>query len=211
MAMYENIESLDKEIERLTSTISTLKPTSEEYKIVRINLDTLYKLRNEQYKVDVEDIEKRSKREADTQQNAEELEVRKQELAAAQARFEAESRQKAEELDVRRQELALAEKRLEAERLQKAEENDLRTYELQLSEKQHADEIKAQKANRIHDGIVTGVKVFEGVAKLLMTIGFGLIVAHRGYKFEETGCPTSPTFKMDLKNAVDMVKDTFKK
>ena len=88
MAMYENSEGLDKEIERLTKKLSTLDPTGEDYKAVRLNLDTLYKLRNEQYKVDTEDLEKRDKSEAELKQKADELEVRRQELAVAEKKLE---------------------------------------------------------------------------------------------------------------------------
>ena len=186
MAMFDTSEALDKEIIRLTDKLKTLDPTSEEYKAVRINLDTLCKLRNEQYKVDTEDLEKRDK-------------------------SEAELKQKAKELEVRERELALAEKRLEAETQQKAEENDSHTYELQLSEKQHEDNLKNEKANRIHDYVVTGVNTVVGIAKLAAVIGFSLIVSDQGYKFEKDGCPTSQTFREARKNALDMVKDLFKK
>ncbi|MBO7450288.1 MAG: hypothetical protein J6U54_07935 [Clostridiales bacterium] len=211
MAMYENSEALDKEIERLTQKLSTLDPISEEYKAVRISLDALYKLRNDQYKVDTEDLEKREREEAELKHKAEELEVRRQELAAAEKRMEAEAKQKGDELAVRKQEIALAEKKLEAESKQKAEENDTRTYEIQLSEQMHADEIKSQKANRVHDYIVTGVNAVVGIAKLAAVIGFSLMVSEQGYKFEESGTPTSQTFRNGMKNAMDLVRDQFKK
>lgn len=218
MAMYENIESLDKEIERLTKTLASLDPTGEQYKTVRINLDTLYKLRNEQYKVDTEDLEKRDKLEAESKQKAEELEIRKQELESVEHRNENEAQQKANELEFRRQELAvrereiaLAEKRLESEAAQKAEENDIRTYELQLTEKQHDDVIKSQKKDRVHDYIVTGLNTVVGVAKFVGFVGLTLIMADQGYKFEESGTSTSRTFKDSMKNTFDMVRDTFKK
>ena len=52
MAMYENSEMMDKEIERLVKTLQTLDPTSEDYKNVRTNLNTLYELRNGIYRPD---------------------------------------------------------------------------------------------------------------------------------------------------------------
>lgn len=186
MAMYENIESLDKEIERLTKKLATLDPTGDEYKTVRINLDELYKIRNDQYKIDTEDCEKRDK-------------------------VEAELKQKAEELEVRKQELTLAEKRLEAESQQKAEELDTRTYELQLSEKQHDDDIRNERKNRIQSYVTTGINTVVGIAKMAAFIGFALMTADQGYKFEETGTPTSRTFREGMKNAFDMVKDQFKR
>lgn len=210
MAMFENSEALDREIERLAKRLTTLDPTKDEYKAVRINLDTLYKLRNDQYKVDTEDLEKRDKSEAELKQQAAELEVRKQELEAARKRYEDESKQKAEELDLKRRELDFAEKRLEAETLQKNEENDIRTYELQLSETQHDDNIKSQKAERRRDYIVTGINAVVGILKLGAVIGFALITTDRGYKFEETGTSTSQTFREAKKTALDMVKDLFK-
>lgn len=186
MAMYENSESLDKEIERLAKRLSTLDPTGEDYKSVRINLDTLYSLRNEQYRVDTEDLEKRDK-------------------------SEAELKQKAEELKIREKELALAEKRLEAETQQKAEELDARTYELQLSEKQHDDNIRNERKNRIQSYVTTGINTVVGIAKMAAVIGFALMTADQGYRFEETGTPTSKTFREGMKNAFDMVKDQFKR
>lgn len=211
MAMFENSEGLDKEIERLTSKLATLDPTGEDYKTVRLNLDTLYKLRNEQYKVDTEDLEKRDKSEAELKQKAEELEVRRQELAAAEKRMEAEAKQKEEELAVKKQELALAEKKLETEKQQKAEENDTKQYEIEVMQKQHDDDIKSQKNQRVHDYIVTGVNTVVGIAKLAAVIGFSLMVSDQGYKFEENGTPTSKTFREGMKNAFDLVKDQFKK
>lgn len=211
MAMFENSEGLDKEIERLTLKLATLDPTGEDYKTVRLNLDTLYKLRNEQYKVDTEDLEKRDKSEAELKQKAEELEVRRQELAAAEKRMEAEAKQKEEELAVKKQELALAEKKLEAEKQQKAEENDTKQYEIEVMQKQHDDDVRQQKANRVHDYIVTGVNTVVGIAKLAAVIGFSLMVSDQGYKFEENGTPTSKTFREAMKNSLDLVKDQFKK
>ena len=186
MAMYENIESLDKEIERLTKRLATLDPTGEDYKAVRINLDTLYKVRNDQYKIDTEDLEKRDK-------------------------SEAEFKQKAEELKVREKELALAEKRLEAESQQKAEELDTRTYELQLSEKQHDDNIRNERKNRIQSYVTTGINTVVGIVKMAAVIGFALMTADQGYKFEETGTPTSRTFKEQTKNAWDLLREQFRK
>lgn len=186
MAMFENIESLDKEIERLTKRLATLDPTSEDYRSVRVNLDTLYKIRNDQYKVDTEDLEKRD-------------------------RIESELKQKAEELEVRKQELALAEKRLEAEAQQKAEENDTRTYELQLSEKQHDDNIRNERKNRIQSYVTTGINTAVGIAKMAAVIGFALMTADQGYKFEETGTPTSKTFREQTRNAWDLLKEQFRK
>lgn len=186
MAMCENIESLDKEIERLTKRLATLDPTSDGYRSVRVNLDTLYKIRNEQYKIDTEDLEKRDK-------------------------VEAEIHAKEEELEFRKQELALAEKRLEAESQQKAEELDARTYELQLSEKQHDDSLRNERKNRMQSYITTGINTVVGIAKMAAFIGFALMTADQGYKFEETGTSTSKTFREGMKNAFDMVKDQFKK
>lgn len=186
MAMFETQESLDQEIIRLTEKLKTLDPVSDNYKTVRISLDTLVKLRNEQYRVDTEDLEKRESKEAELSQKAKELEVRERELA-------------------------LAEKRLEAETQQRAEENDSRTYEIQLSEKQHEDNLKNERNNRIRDYVTTGVNTIVGVAKLAAVIWFSLIVSDQGYKFEKDGCPTSQTFREARKNALDMVKDLFKK
>lgn len=186
MAMFENSEALDKEIERLTKKLSELDPTGEDYRNVRVNLDTLYKLRSEQYRIDTEDCEKRDK-------------------------SEAELKLKTDELEVRKQELALAEKRLEAESQQKAEENDTRTYEIEVMQKQHEDDIKSQKANRVHDYIVTGVNTAVGIAKLVAVIGFSLLVSDQGYRFEETGTSTSKTFREQTRNAWDLLKDQFRK
>lgn len=213
MAMYENSEMMDKEIERLVKTLQTLDPTSEDYKTVRINLNTLYELRNAQYKVDTEDLEKRDKSEAELKQKADELDVRKSELESANQKNKDDAQQKRDELDFKRQELtarereiALAEKRLEFEKQQKNEENDLRTYELQLSEKQHNDTIKSQKKDRITNCAITAVNVVKDVLKLGLMVGVTMYVAREGYKFEETGTPTSKTFREELKSIFDIFK-----
>ena len=192
MAMYENSEGLDKEIERLTKRLSTLDPTGEEYKNVRFNLDSLYKLRNEQYKVETETDEKRIESEAELKQKAEELEVKRKEL------------------ELKQRELDLADKKLEQEKQQRAEENDAKTYEIQVMQENHIAEMKSQRNGRIHDYICTGANLVVGGLKLGATILFALMVTDQGYKFEETGVPTSRTFKDAAKNAMDLVKDQFK-
>ena len=218
MAMFENIEKLDKEIERLTETLSTLSPTSEEYKNVRFSLHTLYELRNAVYKVDTEDLQKRDASEAEINQKKDELEVRKQELDAAKERNENEAQQKSEELEFRKQELkarerelALAEKRLEYERQQQAEETDIRTAELEFNLKQHEDEIKSRRSDRVCNYVTTGVNVLAGVLKLGGMCVLSWMVAKRGYEFEQTGTPTSRTFKDEWKNFFDLTKEAFKK
>ena len=192
MAMYQNAEGLDKEIERLTKKLGTLDPTSEDYKNVRFNLDSLYKLRNEQYKVETETDEKHDESEAELKQKADELEVKRQEL------------------ELKKRELDLADKKLEQDRLQKAEENDAKTYEIQVMQQNHELEMRSQRNGRIHDYICTGANLLVGGLKLGATILFALMVTDQGYKFEETGVPTSRTFKDAAKNAMDLVKDQFK-
>ena len=88
MGMYENIESLDKEIARITTKLSKLEPESDAYKAVRVSLDTLYKVRNDVYKVDTEDIAARDKSEVDVNQKDKELEMRQKELDSANAKIE---------------------------------------------------------------------------------------------------------------------------
>lgn len=204
MAMFENSEGLDREIERLTKKLSTLDPTGEDYKAVRVSLNALYELRNTQYKTDVEDMEKRDKSEAELKQKAEELDVRRQELAAAEEKAKTEARLKEEELAVRQRELALAEKKLEADSKQKDEETEAHKYEIEVTAKQ-------AKASRIHDYVIAGVNTVAGLAKLAAVIGFSLMVADQGYKFEETGTPTSKTFREQAKNSWDLLKDQFRK
>ena len=98
MGMYENIESLDKEIARITTRLSKLEPESDAYKAVRVSLDTLYKVRNDVYKVDTEDIAARDKSDVDVKQKEAELEIRKQELGSANAKIENERKSKEDEL-----------------------------------------------------------------------------------------------------------------
>ena len=76
MGMYENIEALDQEIARVTGALSKLDPQGEEYKSIRLSLDTLYKVRNDVYKCDTEDIAGRDKAEADAKQKTAELEFK---------------------------------------------------------------------------------------------------------------------------------------
>lgn len=208
--MYGNIENLDKEIARLTETLGTIDPLDEKYEKVRDDLKTLYQLRNDQYKVDTEDCERRDKIEAEMKQKQRELEIRERELEAEAERQKVEAQQKAEELAVRKQELALTEKKLEAEKQHKAEENDTRLYEIQVSEKTAADDLATQKKNRIQNYVTTGLNAAVGIVKLAATIGLTIMLADQGYKFEENGCPTSRTFKDGMKNAMDMVRDQFK-
>lgn len=204
MAMYENSEGLDREIERLTTKLGSLDPTGEDYGKVRHSLDQLYGLRNTQYKTDVEDLEKRDKSEAELKQKANELEVRRQELAAAEKKAEAEVKLKEEEHAIKKRELELAEKKLEAEKQQKEEETEARKYELEINAKQ-------AKACRVHDYVIAGVNTVTGLVKLAAVIGFSLVVADQGYKFEENGCPTSKTFREQAKNGWDLIKDQFRK
>lgn len=213
MAMYENSELMDKEVERLLKKLETLDPTSDDYKSVRGNLNTLYELRNAQYKVDTEDLEKRDKSEAELKQKADELEVRKSELESIDRKNENDAQQKKDELEfkwkelsVREREIGLAEKRLEFEERQKQEENDLRTYELELNAKQHNDCIKSQKKDRITNCAITAVNVVKDVLKLGFMVGITMYVAKEGYKFEETGTPTSKTFREELKGMFDLLK-----
>lgn len=213
MAMYENSELMDKEVERLIKKLDTLEPTSDDYKAVRTNLNSLYELRNTQYKIEIEDSEKRDKSEAELKQKADELEVRKSELESVNQKNENDAQQKRDELEfkqqelaVREREIALAEKRLEFEERQKNEENDLRTYELELSEKQHNDIIKSQKKDRITNCAITAVNVVKDVLKLGFMVGVTMYVAKEGYKFEETGTPTSKTFREELKGIFDIFK-----
>lgn len=211
MAMFENSEGLDREIERLTNQLRSLDPTGDDYKAVRVSLDTLYKLRNDQYKVEMEDLEKRDRSEAELKQKANELEVRRLELEATAERMKAESKQKEEELAVKKQELALAEKKLETESKQKEEEREIRKYEIETAQKQNEAEIASCKANRVHDYVITGVNAVVGIAKLAAVIGFSMLVADQGYKFEETGVSTSRTFREQMKNSFDLIKDQFRK
>ena len=75
MAMYNLSETMDKEIERLQMKLKNLEPTSKEYAAINQQLKTLYELRLNQYKEELEIQEKASKSEA-------ELAIREKELAA---------------------------------------------------------------------------------------------------------------------------------
>lgn len=253
MAMYENGNKLDEEVMRLTEKLATLDPTSDDYKAVRMNLDSLYKLRNEQYKAEIDIDEKALKRETDKElkeeelkirtsevelaekqredavakveaeqeQKANELEVKKSEVELAEKqredankRFESEMQHKSEELELRARELELAEKqredavaRAKAENEQKMAELEVRKMELELSDKQHTDMMVTQKKDRTRDYIVTGVQVVSGILKLGAVIVGSLIVSDWGYKFEESGTPTSPTFRNVTKTWADLIKD----
>ena len=257
MAMYENGMALDKEVERLTEALSKFDPTTDEYKAVRLNLDTIYSLRSTQYKVELEDDEKRTKSEAELKQKAAELEVKKSEVELAEkqrndavartdaefaqkageldvkkrelelaekqrtdavARTEAEMKQKASELEIKKRELELAEKqrvdanrRFDAELKQKAAELEARKCELALAEKQHADEMATKKSERTQNWVLNGVNVAVGLIKLATVIGASIMLSDQGYRFEENGVPTSITFREVRKNAIDMIKDQFKK
>ena len=213
MAMYENSELMDKEVERLIKKLDTLEPTSDDYKTVRASLTALYELRNTQYKIEIEDSEKRDKSEAELRQKADELEVRKSELESADRKNENDAQQKRDDLEFKQQELAvrereveLAEKRLEFEERQKKEENDLRAQELQMNEQQHKDCLKSQKKDRIANCAITAVNVVKDVLKMISMVGVTMYVAREGYKFEETGTPTSKTFREELKGVLDIFK-----
>lgn len=81
MAMYENSQAMDKEIERLQTKLKTLEPTSKEYATINQQLKTLYELRLTQYKEELELNERTSKSEA-------ELALREKELAAREKEHE---------------------------------------------------------------------------------------------------------------------------
>ena len=81
MAMYENSQAMDREIERLQTKLKTLEPTSKEYATINQQLKTLYELRLTQYKEELELNERTSKSEA-------ELALREKELAAREKEHE---------------------------------------------------------------------------------------------------------------------------
>lgn len=246
MAMNENIESLDKEIARLSTKLSKLEPESDAYKAVRVSLDTLYKIRNDIYKVDTEDIAARDKSEVDVNQKDKELEMRQKELDSANAKIENDRKQKEDELksandrfdrelemrgselEVRKQELDSANTKIENEQKQKADElksaNDrfdreidirereleVRKLELESAERQHQADMKSQRASRVRDYVVTGVTTVVKISTTLLAAYLTFEVAKKGYQFEKDGCPTSKTFRDEMKNAIDLFKDLAK-
>ena len=203
MAMNENIESLDKEIARLSTKLSKLEPESDAYKAVRVSLDTWYKVRNDIYKVDTEDIAARDKSEVDVEQKDKELEVRKQELDSANAKIENERLQKEAEM-------MAANARFEREMEIREQELEVRKQELEATERQHQADIKSQRASRVRDYVVTGITTVVKIGTTLLAGYLTFAVAKKGYAFEENGCPTSKTFRDELKNATDLFKDLAK-
>ena len=131
--MYENIEALDKEIARLHSKMSTLDPTADNYKAMRVTLDALYKLRNDVYKADATDLLERDKSETASKQKETEFELRRAELEAAKERLETETELKEAELEVRKTELEAAKERFEAEMSSKEKELENRSQEIFLN------------------------------------------------------------------------------
>lgn len=204
MGMFENIEALDKEISRITEEISKLDPKGEVYKAVRLSLDSLYKVRNDVYKCDTEDIAGRDKAEADAKQKKEELEFRKEELELTHAKI-------AEELATKRKEIDAANERFNREMAQREAELEMRKLEMESVERQHKEDMKSQRNSRIKDYVVTTITVVVKIATAAVAAGLTYEVAKKGYEFETNGCPTSRTFKDELKNAVDLFKDLAKK
>lgn len=82
MGMYENGNGLDEEIKRLTAQLAKLDPATDAYKVVRTNLDSLYKLRIDQYKIELENNEKQTKLEKELEFKEKELAFKKCELAS---------------------------------------------------------------------------------------------------------------------------------
>lgn len=203
MAMNENIESLDKEIARLSTKLSKLEPESDAYKAVRVSLDTLYKIRNDIYKVDTEDIAARDQSEVDVKQKDKELEVRKQELDSANTKIENEQKQKEAEMTA-------ANARFDREMAIREQELEVRKQELEATERQHQADIKSQRASRVRDYVVTGITTVVKIGTTLLAGYLTFAVAKKGYAFEENGCPTSKTFRDELKNATDLFKDLAK-
>ena len=246
MGMYENIESLDKELGRLTTKLSNLEPESDAYKAVRVSLDTLYKVRNDVYKVDTEDIAGRDKSENDVKQKEAELEMRKQELESANTKIENDRKQKEDELkstndrfnrememreselEMRKQELNSTNAKIENEQKQKADELksanerfdremvmretelEVRKLELESAERQHRADITSQRLSRVRDYFVTVLTSAVKVGTTCLAAYLTFEGAKRGYEFEENGCPTSRTFKDEMKNALDLFKDLAK-
>ena len=203
MAMNENIESLDKEIARLSTKLSKLEPESDAYKAVRVSLDTLYKIRNDIYKVDTEDIAARDKSEVDVNQKDKELEMRQKELDSANAKIENERLQKEAEMTA-------ANARFDREIAIREQELEVRKQELEATERQHQADIKSQRASRVRDYVVTGITTVVKIGTTLLAGYLTFAVAKKGYAFEENGCPTSKTFRDELKNATDLFKDLAK-
>ena len=80
-----------------------------------------------------------------------------------------------------------------------------------MAEKQHADEMATKKSERTQNWVLNGVNVAVGLIKLATVIGASIMLSDQGYRFEENGVPTSITFREVRKNAIDMIKDQFKK
>jgi L-lysine 2,3-aminomutase len=74
MAMYENGERLDLEIERLQEKLKNLEPTTKEYSAINNQLKVMYDLRIAQYKEELSINERADKSEK-------ELNLREKELA----------------------------------------------------------------------------------------------------------------------------------
>lgn len=203
MAMNENIESLDKEIARLSTKLSKLEPESDAYKAVRVSLDTLYKIRNDIYKVDTEDIAARDKSEVDVTQKKAEMDMRQKELDSANTKIENEQKQKADELKS-------ANDRFNREMDMRQKELDMRQTELEAAERQHKDDIKSQRLSRVRDYVVTGITTVVKVGTTLLAAYLTFEVAKKGYQFEKDGCPTSKTFRDEMKNSIDLFKDLAK-
>lgn len=193
MAMYENGNLMDVEIERLTKRLGSLDPDSDEYKAVRQNLESMYKLRNEQYKIEIEDDEKRQKLEKELEQKAAELEVRKSEIELAERR--------------RQDEI----KRSETEASQKAAELAVRIKETELKELELESESNARKLERVKDYSITGANLLIGVLELAVVVTCSIAATDQGYKFESDGCPTSVTFRETRKAWSDMIKRFIKR
>ncbi|MBO7449410.1 MAG: hypothetical protein J6U54_03490 [Clostridiales bacterium] len=225
MGMYENGNGIDEEILRLQETLENLDPTEDDYEKVIESLQKLYKLRNDQFKTELDNDARANDRESVDERHEKDLAMKQQEVdlderqrVDAAERVRLESEQKAAELEVKRLELELEErKRVDAaaaraeEALQKTAELEVKKQELALAEKTHEDQMASCKKDRVQNGVITAVNMVTGILKLGAAIAFGIVMTDQGYKFEKDGCPTSVTFREGRKTFTDLVKETFKK
>jgi hypothetical protein len=208
----KNLDSLYKLREAQYETDTTSNTAAEKLEAEKQKQEDEVDLEKQKLELEKQKLEDATARsEAELEQRESELEFKKQEL-------DREMNLRSRELEFKKQELELAERkrqdeaaRVEAEQKQREAEAEIRKQELALATTQHTDLMADKKKDRIRDYATTGVQLAVSALKLAAVIGVSLLMTDQGYKFEENGVPTSPTFREARKNIADLIKDTFKK
>ena len=79
--------------------------------------------------------------------------------------------------------------------------------ELDFDKQKHEDEQKTKKKERVFGYIRLGVDITSTIVRAVGTVVSTMIWLDKGYHFEQTGTPTSVTFREGRKSILDSIRD----